>query len=77
MTSLALPKKDDSKATQPMNHWNQFTKGKAFEPSESARSKVYISAGKYSNALLGKVGLFLSGAQVHEEMGETYCLRGH
>lgn len=76
MTILALPKKDDSKATQPINHWNQFTKGKAFELSKSGRGKVYISACKYSNALLGKVGLFLGGTQVHEEMGVTYCLRG-
>lgn len=42
MTILALPKKDDSKATQPINHWDQFTKGEAFEPSESARGNVLL-----------------------------------
>lgn len=51
MTILARPRRGNSKATQPINHRNQFIKEKPFELSKSARGKVYIYACKYSNAL--------------------------
>lgn len=34
MTILALPRKGYSKATQPINSWNQFIKEKPFEQSK-------------------------------------------
>lgn len=62
--SSDFAKKGWFKSNLTINHWTQFIKERPFEQSNSARSEVFIRAWKYSNALLGKVGLYLSGTQV-------------